>query len=255
MNGFYNSVQEWLDAGMPVNSFICGDCMQGMVAINDKHFGLALVDPPYGKNSDYEVGRHSFNKRGNAWAKPKYYENKGWDKKPPTKIYWRELFRVSKNQIAWGGNHFKLPLKNEWIVWNKKTGNSTYGDCELAWTSFNGAVRLFEYRWHGMLQENMRCKEERIHPTQKPVALYRWLLQNYATPGQIVVDTHVGSASSLIACEQMNFPYVGFEIDHDYFDAACKRILQARELLKQKDMFQPEKSNGKNTGEIIELAF
>ena len=113
---------------------------------------------------------------------------------------------------------------SSWIVWNKQNGDNNFADCELAWTSFKSAVRMFSYRWQGMLQGNMKNKEIKIHPTQKPVALYIWLLNKYAKKGDKILDTHVGSASSLIACQRLGFDYVGFELDKDYFEKSSKRL-------------------------------
>src|SRR5699024_314418 len=135
--------------------------------------------------------------------------------------------RVSKNQIIWGANHYisKMPYDSScWIVWDKQNGESDFADCELAWTSFKTAVRKFDFRWAGMLQGNMKAKEIRIHPTQKPVALYTWLLNNYADKGDKILDTHVGSASSLIACHRAGFEFIGFELDEHYFEKASERL-------------------------------
>lgn len=148
---------------------------------------------------------------------------------PPDQSYFTELFRVSKNQIIWGANHFisKIPYDSPcWIVWDKNNGNSDFADCELAWTSFESAVRRIKYTWHGMIQENMREKEYRIHPTQKPVALYEWLLNIYAQPGDIILDTHVGSASSLIACHNTGHEFVGFELSEYYYSVSKERYQQ-----------------------------
>ena len=194
--------------------------MEGMGHFPDKYFDLAIVDPPYGIGED-GLKNHSRDKLATATK----YMPKTWDKKKPESIYFNELFRLSKNQIIWGGNYFIECLKNTkcMLVWDKdNTGD--FADCELAWCSFDKAVRKFKFRWNGMLQENMSAKEKRIHPTQKPVALYRWILQNYAKPGDKILDTHVGSGSSLIACWEEGFDYCGFEIDEDYYIAACNRI-------------------------------
>lgn len=164
---------------------------------------------------------------GNAKAAPKNYKYKKWDSEPPPAEYFTELMRVSKNQIIWGANHFisRIPYNSPcWIVWDKDNGTNDFADCELAWTSFKTAVRRYKYRWSGMLQENMREKEVRIHPTQKPAALYAWLLNKYAKPGEIILDTHVGSASSLVACHRGGFRFVGFEIDPEYYKAANERL-------------------------------
>ena len=198
------------------------DCMQGMKEFPDKYFYLAIVDSPYGigENGDTNHTRSKL-------AKAKDYKAfSGNDLKPPDKEYFDELFRVSKNQIIWGANHFisKIPYDSScWIVWDKdNTGD--FADCELAWTSFDSAVRKFKYRWNGMLQENMKNKESRIHPTQKPVALYEWILSRYAKDGDIILDTHVGSASSLIACYNTNHKFVGFELDEYYYKVSKQRL-------------------------------
>ena len=199
------------------------DCMQGMKEFPDKYFDLAIVDPPYGIG---ESGGK--NKSRGKLAKPTDYKDYiGNDSKPPNKDYFGELFRVSKNQIIWGANHFisKIPYDSScWIVWDKVNGNTDFADCELAWTSFDSAVRKFKYRWNGMLQENMKNKEIRIHPTQKPIALYEWILNRYAKDGDIILDTHVGSASSLIACYNTNHKFVGFELDEYYYKVSKQRL-------------------------------
>ena len=198
------------------------DCMQGMKEFPDKYFDLAIVDPPYGigENGDKNHTRCKLAKAKN------YKAFSGNDIEPPDKEYFDELFRVSKNQIIWGANHFisKIPYDSScWIVWDKdNTGD--FADCELAWTSFDSAVRKFKYRWNGMLQENMKNKESRIHPTQKPVALYEWILSRYAKDGDIILDTHVGSASSLIACYNTNHKFVGFELDEYYYKVSKQRL-------------------------------
>lgn len=198
------------------------DCMQGMKEFPDKYFDLAIVDPPYGigENGDKNHTRDKLAKAKN------YKAFSGNDIEPPSKEYFDELFRVSKNQIIWGANHFisKIPYDSScWIVWDKdNTGD--FADCELAWTSFDSAVRKFKYRWNGMLQENMKNKEIRIHPTQKPIALYEWILSRYAKDGDIILDTHVGSASSLIACYNTNHKFVGFELDEHYYKLSKQRL-------------------------------
>lgn len=199
------------------------DCMEGMKEIPDKYFDLAIVDPPYGIG---ESGKT--NKTRGKLAVPKDYKPfHGDDLKSPDVEYFQELMRVSKNQIIWGANHYisKIPYDSScWIVWDKQNGESDFADCELAWTSFKTAVRKFEFRWQGLLQGNMKAKEVRIHPTQKPVALYHWLLNNYAKEGDKILDTHVGSASSLIACHDMDFEYLGFELDEYYYRMASERL-------------------------------
>ena len=199
------------------------DCMIGMARYPDKYFDLAIIDPPYGIG---ESGDTNSSRSCIATAK-NYKAFHGDDLKPPDDDYFRELIRVSKNQIIWGSNHFisRIPYDSPcWIVWDKDNGLNDFADCELAWTSFKTAVRKYEFRWHGMLQGDMKNKEIRIHPTQKPVALYKWLLTNYAKEGDLILDTHVGSASSLIACHQLGFDAVGFELDPDYYKASKERL-------------------------------
>lgn len=211
-------VSEMLDFG-----YYNMDCMQGMKEFPDKYFDLAIVDVPYGIG---ENGDKNYTRTKLAKAKD-YKAFSGNDTQPPDKEYFEELFRVSKNQIIWGANHFIhiIPYDSHcWIVWDKDNGENDFADCELAWTSFNTAVRKFKYRWNGMLQENMKNKEMRIHPTQKPVALYEWLLSRYAKPDDIILDTHVGSASSLIACYNTNHKFVGFELDEYYYKVSKQRL-------------------------------
>jgi len=209
------------------------DCLPAMKEFPDKFFELAIVDPPYGiGSSDYKRGGTHY---GKSVADCKIYLKKKWDMQIPNDKYFIELMRVSKNQIIWGGNYFGdyLGATSCWVVWDKDNGTNEYADCELAWTNFQTAVRKVMWRWHGMLQQDMKHKEERIHPTQKPVALYKWLLHNYAKKDDKILDTHTGSASSIIACEWMGFEYVGFEIDKEYYEASLKRLEKEREKMKQ----------------------
>ena len=213
----------------PISETYNMDCMEYMRQFPDKHFQLSIVDPPYGINvaKTGTVG-------GNNAGKAKDYGAKEWDKQPPNDEYFRQLFRVSKNQIVWGANHFisKMPFDSScWIVWDKDNSGN-FADCELAWTSFDTAVRKFQWRWNGMLQQNMKDKEDRFHPTQKPVALYKWLLSNYAKPGDKILDTHLGSGSSRIAAYDMGFDFYATELDKDYFDAQEKRFQNFKSQLK-----------------------
>ncbi len=211
------------------------DCIVGMARYPDGFFDLAIVDPPYGIGaSDYKRGG---TKHGKSAAACKVYDKKEWDNAVPTENYFDELKRISKNQIIWGANHF-IEAVNEnsscWIVWDKENGDNMYADCELAWTSFGSAVRKVKIRWHGMLQHDMKNKEDRIHPTQKPIKLYKWLLKNYANPGDKILDTHMGSQSSRIAAYNMGFDYWGWELDKDYFEAGNKRF---KEQTRQVQLF------------------
>lgn len=202
--------------------------MEYMKSCPDKKFDLAIVDPPYGINMDGgKIG-------GNNCGKAKCYIQKDWDKEPPSLEYFKELMRVSKNQIIWGANHFisRMPFDSScWIIWDKDNSGN-FADCEIAWTSFNTAVRKYKFRWNGMIQNDMKNKEIRIHPTQKPVALYRWILENYAKPGNLILDTHAGSFSSAVACKEKGFSGVFCELDKEYFDGGKKRVDKTREQLE-----------------------
>lgn len=192
------------------------DCMEYMRTLPDNAFDLAVVDPPYGIN---ESGSKNHTRSCLSQSKD-YRPFDGEDKSAPNDSYFKELFRVSKNQIIWGANHFisKIPYDSHcWLVWDKENGENDFADCELAWTSFNSAVRIFRFRWQGMLQGNMQDKEHRIHPTQKPVALYRWIFSKYAKDGSKILDTHLGSGSSRIAAYEAGLDFVGCEIDPVYF--------------------------------------
>jgi len=201
------------------------DCMEGMKRFPDNYFDLAVVDPPYG------IKKHGQAKSNHGW---KGYAKKQWDNKIPDESYFKELFRVSKNQIIWGANYFTkyLPGSMGWIFWDKGQSLSM-SDGELAFTSFEIALRRIILNRCKISEQNGN-----IHPTAKPIYLYRWLLQNYAKESDLILDTHVGSASSLIACEMVGFDYVGFELDKDYFQAANKRLKNFR---GQTRMFEPPK--------------
>jgi site-specific DNA-methyltransferase (adenine-specific) len=189
------------------------DCMEGMKRYGDKHFSLAICDPPYGIDINMNMGR----KKGEK----KKHKDKKWDASIPDEEYFKELFRISKNQIIWGGNYFPLPLTKSWIFWDKDVPDGvSFADGELAWSSFDKTLVKVKLPYSGFRGSDT----VRIHPTQKPVKLYKWLLRNYAKKGDLILDTHVGSASSLIACYDMGFDAVGFEIDKDYYEASKKRL-------------------------------
>ena len=188
------------------------DCMEAMRDMPDKAFELAIVDPPYGIiESGGQTGGH------NGFFADRAYKNgiiSSWDKKPGNE-YFKALFKISKNQIIWGGNYFDLPPTRCFVVWDKVQPWDTFSACEYAWTSFSLPAKLFKFdnRTGG-----------KIHPTQKPVALYEWLLTHYAKQGDKILDTHLGSGSSRIACYNLGFDFVGCEIDKDYFDAQERRF-------------------------------
>ncbi len=196
------------------------DCLEAMKDMEDNAFDLAIVDPPYGIGAGSKgfINRNTANKNAE-----KFYRENDWDKIRPTKEYFDELKRVSNTQIIWGGNYFVDLLEPArcFIVWDKKTGDNSYADCELALTNINGNARVFSKFWLGAHANN---GTPRIHPTEKPVQLYEWLLMNYAKEGDKILDTHLGSGSHAIACWNLNFDLTAYELDTDYFEATTKRI-------------------------------
>ena len=211
------------------------DCVEAMKQMEDNAFDLAIVDPVYGDVTQGGYMTHNHGQRiGTGKANQKGYHAGLWNQGKTGGEYFKELLRVSRNQIVWGGQYFTddLPESQCWIVWDKLHPEGiTFADCELAWTSFDEAARVFRFRWNGMIQQNMKNKEERIHPTQKPVALYKWLLQKYAEPGMKILDTHLGSGSSRIAAYDLGFDFVGYEIDKTYFDEQEERFNNHRNQL------------------------
>jgi len=198
------------------------DCIKYLKTLEDNAFDLAIVDPPYGIERLKKKGRFTG-------------EGLSWDIKP-NKKYFEELFRVSKNQIIWGYNHLsdKLPICTCFIFWDKDISVENYSDGELAWTSFQGVAKKIKIVWDGFRQDNMKNKEVRIHPTQKPVQLYKWLLNKYAKEGQKIFDSHLGSGSIGIACYYYGVDLVGVEIDEKYYNDAKLRI---DELTRQETLF------------------
>ena len=206
------------------------DCMEGMKRYKDKHFDLAIVDPPYGIGVD---GINPIpNKSGDM--NHNFDHSKMWDEYIPDESYFRELQRVSQKQIIWGGNYFLdyLGFCKAPIIWDKLNGDNMYADGEMAWTSKDlpRNLKIFRHQWCGAFKASERGAVK-IHPTQKPIALYKWLLHNYAKKGDLILDTHVGSASSLIACYDMGFDAVGFELDEDYYRTSKERLDRAMNQL------------------------
>lgn len=216
------------------------DCMDAMKEIPDKYFELAIVDPPYGRKEHGGKNRSGYVKQTNGsriYVKHAGYENRNWDNIPAGKEYFDELMRVSQNQIIWGCNYFDYPLTGGRIIWDKCNDGSDQSGAEIAYNSLNNRVDVFRYMWRGMMQGksitegtiqqgNKRLNEKRIHPTQKPVALYEWLICQYAKEGDKILDTHAGSGSCCIAAYRMHHDWMGFEIDELYFRKARQRIQQ-----------------------------
>lgn len=205
-----------------------GDCVEAMSEMKDNAYDLAIVDPPYGIKQDGK-SNHSRGKLAQATL----FTPKDWDNSIPSAHYFFELMRVSKNQIIWGWNYFVCYLNDcpAYIVWDKDNSGD-FSDCESAYYSKKGGARLFKWRWNGMLQQDMKNKEKRIHPTQKPVALYKWLLKNYAKEGDKILDTHLGSGSIAIACHDGGFSLDAWEIDKDYYNLALNRFNTHKKQLR-----------------------
>jgi len=187
------------------------DNMELMAKYPDNYFDLAIVDPPYGISVEKQ------SKFGNK------KDNKKWDSKPPNKEYFNELFRVSKNQIVWGGNYFLDYLSNTrcFLIWNKENGTNDMADAEIAWTSFTTSIRMY----NGHIFKGIGCTNYKsIHPTQKPVLLYKWILDRYAKPNDKILDTHLGSGSIAIACHDYKYELTACELDKEYYDKAIQRI-------------------------------
>jgi site-specific DNA-methyltransferase (adenine-specific) len=213
-----------------LNQIINADCMDIMKDIPDKYFELAIVDPPYGIGLDkyLKITKPS---RPNSYFYPQKHKTKDWDSNIPDKKYFEELFRISKDQIIFGGNYFTEYLypTNSWIFWDKINGEgSTFSDGELIWTSLKFCLKKFTCS----VFEGTNGGKLRTHPTQKPVALYKWLLKNYAKSGNKILDTHAGSCSSVIACIDYGFEYLAIEKDKDYYEASLKRIDKELQKIK-----------------------
>ena len=205
------------------------DNMELMARYPDKYFDLAIVDPPYGIGFDGKTTVKGKSGKANTFSNKQHHIKKGWDNERPSQEYFNELKRVSKNQIIWGGNYFAdlLEAKKGWIFWDKKitnANNTNYSDGELAWTSFDCVLRRFTYDWIGFGYLNNPQNEKKTHPTQKPVALYKWLLDKYANPNDKILDTHLGSGSIAIACHDYGFDLTACELDEEYFNKAMQRI-------------------------------
>ena len=216
-----------------INIFL-DDCMNIMQRYPDNHFDLAIVDPPYG------IDFSTYNRTNKASNGDRYkankYKNSNWDNAIPTDDYFKELKRVSKNQIIWGGNYFPYLWNNGckgFIFWYKHQPVNNFSDGEFAYTSFNKVAKCFDFRYYGGLEGNTKA-ETKIHPTQKPVQLYKWLLKNYAEKGQKILDTHLGSGSIAVACHYFGVDLVGVEIDEEYYNKAKERI---DNLTKQGTLF------------------
>lgn len=203
------------------------DCVQGLKRFADKHFDVAIVDPPYGIGMDGDFSCFSKNDKG--FLGKRNHKQKDWDNERPNAEYFAELRRVSKNQIIFGANYFTefIPASMGWIVWDKKVtnaNNKNFSDCELAYTSFEKRLVKYTYDWIGFGYLNNKAKQVKIHPTEKPIQLYEMILRDYAKPNDLILDTHLGSGSSRIAAYKGGFNFIGFEIDKEYYEKQEKRF-------------------------------
>ncbi len=201
-----------------------GDCLDVMRTMADNSV-VVVTDPHYGIGAAARDNQS----RGNI-AAARDYGCKDWDNAIPKKEYFDEIFRVSREQVIFGGNYFTehLPPSSSWIVWDKDNGKNDFADCELAWTSHKRAVRKIVWRWQGMLQENMANKDKRVHPTQKPVGVMKWIIENYTDENDVVLDPYMGSGTTGVACVKMGRKFIGCELDPEYFRIAEKRIEAAQ---------------------------
>ena len=206
------------------NKVIHGDCLDVMRGLPDNAVDLLLTDPPYGLG--YSNHNRAGSQRGASLAVCKDYGEFGWDNTKLTSEYFNEMLRVSVNQVIWGGNHYSNFLHNSscWLVWDKNNGKNQYADCEIAWTSFNSAIRKFKWTWQGFIQEDMKNKEVRYHPTQKPVALFEWVINSYSNECDTIFDPFGGSGTTAIACLNTNRNYILIEKEKEYIDIINKRI-------------------------------
>jgi site-specific DNA-methyltransferase (adenine-specific) len=209
---------------MERNKIIHWDSLEYMRTLPDNCIDLVLTDPPYWINADKNKRWNT--KMWNAKAVSKDYQVKDWDSSIPSKEVFNEIKRISKNQIIWGWNYFIEALENWpcWIVWDKNNWNNWYADCELAWTNFKTAVRLKKFTWHWMIQESMKNKEERFHPTQKPKELFKWCLENYSKPWDIILDCFAWSWTTAVAAIETGRDYIVIEKEKDYCSIIHKRV-------------------------------
>ena len=216
-----------------MNKIINADCMDILKQLPDKCIDLVLTDPPYGIGYDVACEKNNGKLFGTAKTIRNTYAKTNWDNKIPEKEVFDEIIRVSKNQIIFGGNYFANMLANSkcWLVWDKHI-NGAWADCELAWTSFDKPVKKYDYLWNGMLQQDMKNKEKRIHPTQKPVGLFKKILNDYSKEGDLILDCFSGSGTTAVACHNLKRRFICIEKDFDYWQASCERLEIAQAQLK-----------------------
>lgn len=213
-----------------LNKIINGDCLEIIKKMPDKCVDLVVTDPPYGINAGGLLDKN-YKTTKTMLAKRKNYGVSDWDSRTPPIEYFDEMRRVSKKQVIFGGQYFtdKLPQTGKWLVWDKKVEEkyqNDFADCELAWTSEEGAPKIFRFLWHGMIQQDMKNKERRQHPTQKPVPVMEWIIKLFSEPGQTILDPFAGSGSTLVAAQKLQRPFIGIEINLEYCKIAEQRLKQ-----------------------------
>jgi len=213
----------------------CGDSLEILPQLEVKA-DLCLTDPPYGIGYDQNAYKKRGHQYGNEQAKKGEYMNTNWDNFIPEKDLFVEMIKKSKNQIIFGGNYFAEYLKNSscWLVWDKNNGNNAFADCELAWTSFKTAVRKYKFTWNGMLQEDMKNKEKRHHPTQKPIKLFERILIDYSKENDLIIDPFGGSGTTAIACENINRRWIMIEKEEAYCEIIKNRVSKIYEEKEKK---------------------
>lgn len=215
---------------LELNKIYNMDCMDGMRLMKEQGIKAdwIITDPPYGIGEDGKKNHSRSNK-----AQATLFTPKKWDKERPRKQYFDIMREISNEQVIFGGNYFAdmLPPTSCYIVWDKENGENDFADCELAWCSHKSAVRLIKYRWSGMLQGNMKHKEKRIHPTQKPLPVIEWILNKYTKEGDLICDPFMGSGTTAVACHKLQRRFIGFELDKEYYDLANERIEEVKNQL------------------------
>lgn len=211
------------DKDNPRGAIYNADCLDILPLIPDKAIDLCLTDPPYGIDAEKHHGRKC---GGKAVSIKKDYGYIGWDEKPATPVMINYCISKSDKAIIWGGNYFSLPISGAWLVWDKDNGSNPWADCELAWTNLDTSIRKFKHRWMGMLQEDMANKEIRVHPTQKPSPLFKWILEKYSQPFDLILDPFLGSGTTAVAAKQLGRKFIGIEISQKYCDIAIQRLQQ-----------------------------
>lgn len=228
----YRFYEEDLMIESMVNQIILGDCLEVMKKLPDKSIDLVLTDPPYGIGYDNAISKQGGQQFGQSAAPKTHYHTSDWDNQIPEKEVFDEIFRVSKNQIIFGGNYFAhlLPATKEYIIWDKLKCGTSFADCELAWTSFDKPMKKIEFMWNGMLQQDMKNKEERIHPTQKPRQLFAKILEKYCDGG-IVLDCFSGSGTTALACHDLGLNFICVEKDPEYHKLSVERLEKHKQQL------------------------